>query len=343
MKNKFWGGVLFCLTLSACSTDLSVIGDHKETMIVYGLLDQSQPKQYIKVNKAFLGDGNALEYAQAKDSTQYSNQLLVTIKQIHNGTIVHTDTLMPDNTISKDSGVFYGPTQTNVIYSFDTPPGTLDINNQYELTVKNPITGLTASGQTGLVGDATFNSPAPSSPFYGFVLSSNSNYQFPVRWSSGANARVYQLTVRLNYIDSTTTGNNTKSIEWVFPSIETEKLSGGEAMQNDFLGQSFLRFVGNQLSDFNGLLGRRVLTADLILVAGSDDLNTFINVNKPSTSLVQERPEYTNINNGLGIFSSRYNQPPMTKPLAAATLDSLSCGVYTKHLKFLDHTGMLCQ
>jgi hypothetical protein len=29
-------------------------------------------------------------------------------------------------------------------------------------------------------------------------------------------------------------------------------------------------------------------------------------VNGPSTSLVQDRPEFTNIENGIGLFSSRY-------------------------------------
>ena len=31
-------------------------------------------------------------------------------------------------------------------------------------------------------------------------------------------------------------------------------------------------------------------------------------VNDASSSIVQERPEYTNIENGIGIFSSRYNK-----------------------------------
>ncbi len=52
------------MCFSACSTKLDVTGNYKETMVVYGLLDQSQPKQYIKVNKAFLGEGNAFSYAQ---------------------------------------------------------------------------------------------------------------------------------------------------------------------------------------------------------------------------------------------------------------------------------------
>jgi hypothetical protein len=31
-------------------------------------------------------------------------------------------------------------------------------------------------------------------------------------------------------------------------------------------------------------------------------------VNEPTNSIVQEKPDYTNITNGLGIFSSRYRK-----------------------------------
>ena len=31
-------------------------------------------------------------------------------------------------------------------------------------------------------------------------------------------------------------------------------------------------------------------------------------VNEPSSSIIQERPEYTNIVNGIGLFSCRYNK-----------------------------------
>ncbi len=154
---------------------------------------------------------------------------------------------------------------------------------------------------------------------------------------------MYQLIVRFNYIDSTSTGNVTQKLDWVFPAQKTQGLGGGEFLKNDFLGHGFMQFIGNQLNDYSGLLGRRALQVELHLVAGGDDLSTFIDVNKPSTSIVQEKPEYTNINNGLGIFSSRYSKAPFTKYLGTTSWDSLSCGQYTNHLKFLDRQGNICQ
>ena len=108
-------------------------------------------------------------------------------------------------------------------------------------------------------------------------------------------------------------------------------------------GFADLQFIGNQLNDYSGLIGRIPGKIEIIVVAGGDDLNTFIEVNRPSTSIVQEKPEFTNITNGLGIFSSRYSKTPFSRQLSVVTLDSLACGQYTNDLKFLDHNGNTCQ
>ena len=66
---------------------------------------------------------------------------------------------------------------------------------------------------------------------------------------------------------------------------------------------------------FNGI--------DLVMTVGSEDLETYINVNKPITGIVQERPYFTNINNGIGLFSSRFTQVSSSFPLTSSSLDFL--------------------
>lgn len=346
MKKKIIYLLLASTTLfSACSTDLEVIGDYKETMVVYGLLDQSQPKQYIKINKAFLGEGNAFGYAQIKDSTQFVNSLNVVLKSIKNGVELNSFNLIPDNTIAKDPGTFYGPDQTNAIYSFaSTGSSLLSSDNEYKLIIKNNETGAEVSSQTSLITDfGNLVSPNPVSPFFSCILSSNNNYNYQVKWQSGKNAKIYQMIIRLNYYDSTTTGIVQHKLDWIFPEQKTQGLNGGETVKNEFLGQGFLQFIGNQLSDYPGLQGRTPQNVDIIAIAGGDDLNTFMEVNKPSTGIVQEKPEFTNITNGLGVLSSRYSKTAFSKPLATITRDSLSCGQYTYDLKFSNHLGVICQ
>ena len=328
--------------LSACSTKLEVIGNYKETMVVYGLLDQSQPKQYIKVNKAFLGEGNAFSYAQIKDSVQFVNSLSVKIKRLSDGSEYN---LSPDNTIPKDPGTFYGPDQTNAIYSFVSTPGMLNTNSDYQLTIKNSETGTEVSSKTSLITDAPITSPSANTPNFSFVNATNPNFTFHVNWTTGLNARVYQLIVRFNYIDSTSTpaGNVPNHLDWFFPEQTTATLAGGEAMTENFRGQDFLHFIGSSIIDNPNVWRRIPGNVDILIVSAGDDLNTYMEINKPSTGIIQEKPKYSNITNGLGIFSARLNKAPFSRPLGSPsgsgsiTLDSLSGGQYTCFLKFLNN------
>jgi hypothetical protein len=77
MKNLFRFLLLFIviITFVSCETDFDVIADYKEVAIVYGLLDQSEAVHYLRINKAFLGKGNAISYAQIADSSSFGVQL----------------------------------------------------------------------------------------------------------------------------------------------------------------------------------------------------------------------------------------------------------------------------
>ena len=66
---------------SSCETDFDTIAEWKDITVVYGLLDQKNSVQYIKINKAFLGDGNALVYAQEPDSSNYGFPLTVLVEE----------------------------------------------------------------------------------------------------------------------------------------------------------------------------------------------------------------------------------------------------------------------
>ena len=77
---------LFLLVLTlffSCETEFNVNADWKEVTVVYGLLDQSQDKQYVRINKAFLGPEDAYMMASESDSINYNpNNLEVKIDKI---------------------------------------------------------------------------------------------------------------------------------------------------------------------------------------------------------------------------------------------------------------------
>ncbi|NDB35276.1 MAG: hypothetical protein EB023_08010, partial [Flavobacteriia bacterium] len=53
--------VLCTVLLSACNEKIDLVGDFKETAVVYGLLDHADSLHYIKITRAFLGPGNAVD------------------------------------------------------------------------------------------------------------------------------------------------------------------------------------------------------------------------------------------------------------------------------------------
>ena len=96
----------------------------------------------------------------------------------------------------------------------------------------------------------------------------------------------------------------------------------------------FIKYIGATISDDPTVIARIPGKIDLLLTSGADDLSRFIDINKPSTGLIQERPAYTNVTEGLGIFSARYNKYPYSRSLSGETRSELLNGTYTKHLKF---------
>ena len=61
---------------------------------------------------------------------------------------------------------------------------------------------------------------------------------------------------------------------------------------------------------------------DFIIAVAAIELNTYMEVNEPSNSIVQERPDYSNITNGLGVLSSRYRNI-RTKKLHPETIETI--------------------
>ena len=68
------------LGFNACSTDVDLYADYKDTPIIYGLLDASVDTNYIRINRAFSGSNenhiDATEVALIEDSCNYPGKML---------------------------------------------------------------------------------------------------------------------------------------------------------------------------------------------------------------------------------------------------------------------------
>ncbi len=121
--------------------------------------------------------------------------------------------------------------------------------------------------------------------------------------------------------------------------MKTQFLSGNEYMEFKFTGHTFYRYLKSVVPVNNDVIRKpgtkdKSKMVDFIFTVAADDFNTYMEVNEPSTGLVQEKAEYTNIENGVGLFSSRFQKTVIGNSFSTRSLDSLFTGQYTYKLGF---------
>lgn len=292
------------LLFNACKTDFDVTSDYKEIAIVYGVLNQKDNVHYLRVNKAFLGQGNAVIYSQIPDSSSYGNDIEVFINELKGTQLIRKISFDTVTIHDKDTGFFYFPDQ--LMYKASA---TLDSSMNYEMKVVNKKTGYEVSSITNLISGIRIVKPISGSKFIDFKRSLTNTQSF--EWESAKNGRRYQPTLRFYFFEVGQNYDTTsRYIDWELSAYKTERLTGGEKMFFYYQNEEFFRLCETKIpytdTEKENNLGRVVDHFELFLTAVGDEYSTYLDVNGPSTGLLLEKPNYSNINNGIGMFSCRY-------------------------------------
>jgi len=317
---------LIIVLITSCETDFDVNAEWEEITVVFGLLDQSQEKQYIRINKAFLGEESVSVMALVADSLNYNPvDLEVKIQRVSDDNTVLGERILTDTIMYKEDGMF--ATENNIIYVFDKDHF-LQEDKDYILTVTNLKSGKIITSKTNLIHGFNLISFANSSPRMGFYSIQLEDFSSTtVKWTHSKNASIYQMSLKIHYSEYSPTATVEDSIIKVFPIVN---YSGSSDMKQTISGEEFFSFIANSVPMDNNVT-RRINSVDVLFSVGSSTLNTYINLNEPPTGIVQERPVYTNIEGGIGLFSCRYNYVKEgielatdTKKAIAEQLDSLN-------------------
>jgi len=317
MKKIYLFISVLAMLFIACETDFDVNSQWEETTVVYGLLDASDENtlQKIKISKAFLGEMDAYEMAQYADSINFDTANIdVMIYKWGFSEIVNADTLKAVPT-ARDGDIF---NDNIVVYEFENENLFLQKGYEYELVVKNNKSGNIVTSRTEVVSGFDFDSQYTKDKTFQFSFYFNSDFTSSIiKWvNSNDNGSIYQLDLIFNYTEKRGANFDTLQLTYSLPLVDDteEKMS--------IEGESFFNFLESNLSKdddvvryFNGI--------DMQMTVGSEDLETYINVNKPITGIVQERPQFTNVNNGIGLFSSRFTKIRFNYFLTQTTDDYL--------------------
>jgi len=290
--------LLMLFIYTGCSNDVDINAEYEQITIVYGLLDPYADTTYLKINKAFLGEGNALIMAQVPDSSEFIEKLDVSIWPEDNPDNITTfDTITITN---KEEGTFYNPNQV-VYYS----PLQVEVDKTYQLRVIYKDTEITGETSTFSFSRLDITSP-------GFALKiriDNTTDPRAIIWNRKDEAPRYDVVVRFNYKELHEGSSDTvyRYFDWF---KDTQKSQVGEEVESYYTGNIFYNalesFVPYEDPEQEAMVtDRYTSTMEFIVEAGGTELNTYMEVTEPSNSIIQDRPEYTNLTNGIGVFSSR--------------------------------------
>ncbi len=330
MKRILFFSIFFLpFILWECSNDLDVNEQWKDYTVVYGLLNPADQQQIIRISKTFLGYGNAYQMAQVVDSIYYQKPLTVKLEEWNNGNLQKTIILTKDSVLPRDSGIF--AYQKNYYYITNEP---LNSSAKYKLIID--IDGKIVSSETNMIGDfPLINMPGLIS------FSTTSNFKFSFK--TPANARIFQSILRFIYYDITATDTIKKTLEIPFGKYVTNTIAGNEIVNYEYPGIKFYSDIASKIKDSNTVLKRVVAqyAVQVIIHAGSNEMYAYMQVSAPSTSLSMDKPSYSNISNGIGLFTSRYTKYDQVRQLTQRTIDSIASGQYTKHLKFVNYSNSI--
>lgn len=325
---------------SGCSTDFDLTSDWKDITVVYGLLNTSDSAQYIKINKGFLDERtNALVLAQNPDSIFYDN-IDVKLQEVDGAGTFNLEKV--DGNVEgyeKAPGVF--PTSPNYLYKTKS---SLNPNKRYRLVITKDD-GNAVTAETNIVSALQVVKPDNITPV-NLVPTPNSFYA--ITWKTAKNAYFYGLRIRVYYEEFPAGEPSqaiTKYFDWtVFSDYAPELATSNQTIEYRLYGDELYTEVVKHIQPIPGLW-RKVKNMDFTFSAGGLELYTYYLVNQAKQGLTsgQIGPDYSNISNGKGVFSSRLNKVVSQVQVKASTMDSLACNSITKPLNFLNSQGQLCQ
>ncbi len=298
----YLSGFILLSTAWGCSNDIEINAPYQDIAVVYSFLDQNEPIQYIRIQKVYQNNAglSTSEGAQISDSL-YFDSLEVSITNVNTKVVypcTKIDTI-PKEAASDTTGIFGN--SKHFLYACKIPKNpNNEVDDIYQLFIRVPKSGKIFRATTKIVKDASIEArtiPLRTAP---------ANTAFPFRFITGKNSFLYDLVVRFKYkemnVNDTSIFNN-KYIDYYVQ--RSKKYTYSLSINTEsVVSINFINHIKSNLV-YDVSKTRRTLGIEFIAYGGSEELRDYIDLNKPNTSIVPKNTEYSNIENGKGIFTSR--------------------------------------
>ena len=333
--------VVLVFMLGSCSDQFNPNLPGKSSPVVYGVLNPADSVYRVRLTKTFIGEGNAFEYAKEADSLYYSDARVWMETRTKEGAIIQRADMQRTVIEERKPGIF--ATQPNVVYELSEdvftlkPAGIEELGFPYQvyLHLFAEIPGsdepLHASSKLQLPPTIT----QPRFTFYKVYLYSQE--PFYMEWINTVMGNMYEISVTLNYREVREDGEHDQTVSWVLSGIQYNEVSvpGGSRYFYSyyFRPENFYAQVAANIKRDNKVSGRVAKTLDFEVLSSDQHMRNYRDVYRITDDYRGQG--YTNVENGLGIFTTYTKAGIYGLRLGPQELDSLARGRYTRHLNFL--------
>jgi hypothetical protein len=316
------------LIWSGCDNEIDLLDDYREIPVIYGLVNPASTTHQIRVQRAFLGEGNALLMAQYPDSSYYdTSSVRLTIEKIVANQSSQLGTFYPYYGLSKDEGLFTD--QNHYVFRLDNYRLQEDENVRYRLKFENLATGKIVTAETRVIRDILQGTLSSTTRVN---LASTNPYN--IRITTPRYGRQFGMIMRIRYTEKKkiTQITTSKYLDLTFPPLLSRTQNGGEELIFLVDGKKVFQFLGQKIKTDTTVVRRlQDFKADYLFTAVTEDFFNYVQVNAPSNA-VNFIPEFTNLSDGKGLFTCRLDTVIPNIIFNEATYDSLANGTYTRHI-----------
>lgn len=299
--------VLLGFFLGACKPEIDLFAEYKDITVVYGVLDSNQDTNYVIINKVFMDPDMTVI---PNDSTNYAHKLDARLVEYRaNNYSEHytkvrelvLDTITLHN---KVPGTFESPSHLVYFTKEDLHNNDDYFKYKYELQVQKEDTLLTA--ETNIVGGTSFSITPAALNFDSYIDMGQ------IKFAECPNGVLYEVVLEFFFSDITISGDTIpRSMSWSLGSHHKSSLpENNHSYTVSYRAVDFFNTLAHTLGAdtlSNNIVERVFFEPSLTISIAScgNELYNFISVNGPSTTISQTIPDYTNINGGYGVLSSR--------------------------------------
>jgi hypothetical protein len=361
---------LAAVVFSACNDKLELNAPYREIPSVYAVLNPLDAKQVIRINKIFLGEGDANVMAKVSDSVNYGPgelQVYLTCSRYGkpvNASVQNDTVFFTEEMGSLDAGPFAQPQRLYVTEE------KLHTSGDYTLTVRSLRSGnvfrAKASSMDGISPSyppfyPPLRIPYPADSiqlyttlgYYADHSSRNTAINVPAMCNTPCGCplvpcgeRLYQLYLRVHYNEATLSGTRSDYFEYHFntlPESAKVNIAGQHFIKYQFTPAEFFNAMSLAVSKKNlsdNVIDRRLHLVEYFVYTTTQEYIDFLQYNSPSFGINQQAPVYSNFENkaAIGIFTFRTSRSVRREP-SKTLMDDFARNSNTCGHRFVTSTG----